>query len=90
MPFSTLYLRAYNFSPLLTWRDVQHLLAWTCQVAPLQDNPIGTWMKNGAGFHVSHDFGFGMLNINDLVEKAKEFRNVGAMNSCVTRANLNK
>ena len=85
---------AYNvtrilcYSPTLTWRDIQHLLAWTCQVAPLQKNPVGTWMKNGAGFYVSHDFGFGMLNINDLVENAKKFHSVGPMHTCVTRANF--
>ena len=85
-----LFIQRTRYSPSLSWRDVQHLLAWTCQVAPLQHNPEGTWIKNGAGFYVSHDFGFGMLNVNELVEKAKEFQSVGPMNTCVTRAVLNE
>ena len=37
-------------SPELTWRDVQHLVAWTAEYAPLARNH--GWMNNGAGFKV--------------------------------------
>ena len=36
------------YSPLLTWRDMQHLVAWTSEYAPLSHNP--GWQKNGAGY----------------------------------------
>lgn len=81
-------MKLRHFSPNLSWRDVQHLLAWTSQVRPLQNNPSGTWMKNGAGFYVSHDFGFGMLDVNELIEKAKSFQNVPPLNVCVTKTEL--
>jgi hypothetical protein len=41
-------------SPKLTWRDMQHLIAWTAEYVPLADNP--GWATNGAGLKVSLDF----------------------------------
>lgn len=38
-------------SPELTWRDMQHLVAWTSEYAPLADNH--GWATNGAGFKVN-------------------------------------
>lgn len=35
----------FFFSPNLTWRDVQHLIVWTSEYAPLSDNP--GWQING-------------------------------------------
>jgi proprotein convertase subtilisin/kexin type 1 len=34
----------------LTWRDMQHLIAWTSEYAPLANNH--GWTTNGAGFKV--------------------------------------
>ncbi|XP_013409557.1 neuroendocrine convertase 1 [Lingula anatina] len=55
-------------NPNLTWRDVQHLVAWTSQKSPLGENP--GWKTNGAGFEVSSSFGFGILDALALVETA--------------------
>lgn len=71
------------FSPNLGWRDVQHLLAWTCQVAPLSDN-YG-WNRNKAGFFYSTDFGFGLVNALYLVKQAQTWENVSEMSSCGVR-----
>lgn len=30
---------AFHYSPNLTWRDVQHLIVWTSEYAPLSENP---------------------------------------------------
>lgn len=49
-----------NCSPDLNWRDLQHLVAWTSEYAPLMDNP--GWKLNGAGYWVNSRFGFGLLN----------------------------
>ena len=59
-------------------------------MAPLQHNLPGIWMKNGAGFYISHDFGFGLLDVNKLIENAKSFQNVGSMNTCITRVDLDE
>ena len=37
-------------SPELTWRDMQHLLAWTSQYSALKKS--AGWKTNGAGFRV--------------------------------------
>lgn len=58
----------------LTWRDVQHLLARNCEVAPLSNN--ANWSTNAAGFHFNPQFGFGLLNAYKIVKEAKDWRTV--------------
>ncbi|KAL5239580.1 hypothetical protein ACI65C_006990 [Semiaphis heraclei] len=74
---------ALSAKPELTWRDVQHLIAWTSQVAPLSDN-FG-WNRNKAGFYYSVDFGFGLVNAYKLVQEAMKWENVPEMSSCGIR-----
>lgn len=52
----------------LTWRDVQHLVAWTSEPSPLSDNP--GWSMNAAGYWVNKRFGFGLLNAAGLAYAA--------------------
>jgi len=53
--------------PELTWRDVQNVLIHsTRQNAPNDDD----WTVNGAGLHVNHKFGFGLINATKAVETA--------------------
>ncbi|PAA73078.1 hypothetical protein BOX15_Mlig019267g1 [Macrostomum lignano] len=47
-------------NPSLTYRDVQHAIVWTAEVAPLQHN-LG-WETNAAGHKFHHQFGFGLFN----------------------------
>lgn len=70
-------------NPSLTWRDVQHLVAWTAEYAPLQDNP--GWKMNGRGLWVNSRFGFGLLNAEALVNAADpaNFTNVPEKSVCV-------
>lgn len=70
-------------SPELTWRDVQHLVAWTAEYAPLQSSP--GWKVNGAGFWVNRRFGFGLLNAAALVNAAdaRVYKTVPDKNICV-------
>uniref|UniRef100_A0A3P8ZRH8 P/Homo B domain-containing protein n=1 Tax=Esox lucius TaxID=8010 RepID=A0A3P8ZRH8_ESOLU len=53
--------------PCLTWRDVQHIITYTAT----QYDVGGDWSVNGAGFHHSHQHGFGLLNAWRLVNAAK-------------------
>ena len=39
-------------SPNLTWRDMQHLVAWTSSFEPLVKKTNAEWKTNGAGFKV--------------------------------------
>ncbi|KAM7413550.1 hypothetical protein PAMA_020767 [Pampus argenteus] len=58
--------------PCLSWRDIQHIIAFT---ATKCDNSAD-WRVNGAGFHHSHQHGFGLLNAWRLVNAAKVWESV--------------
>ncbi|XP_027900895.1 proprotein convertase subtilisin/kexin type 7 [Xiphophorus couchianus] len=58
--------------PCLTWRDVQHIVAFTAT----QCDMAADWGVNGAGFHHSHQHGFGLLNAWRLVNAAKVWESV--------------
>ncbi|XP_022824749.1 neuroendocrine convertase 1-like isoform X2 [Spodoptera litura] len=58
----------------LTWRDVQHLIVWTSEYAPLSANP--GWQINGAGLYFDVRFGFGLLNAGALVKTALNWTTV--------------
>ncbi|XP_051534971.1 proprotein convertase subtilisin/kexin type 7 isoform X3 [Myxocyprinus asiaticus] len=53
--------------PCLSWRDVQHIITYTAT----QHDTQADWETNGAGFHHSHKYGFGLLNAWRLVNAAK-------------------
>ncbi|XP_072311019.1 proprotein convertase subtilisin/kexin type 7 [Eucyclogobius newberryi] len=58
--------------PCLTWRDVQHIIAFTATKC----DSSADWRVNGAGFHHSHQHGFGLLNAWRLVNAAKVWESV--------------
>ncbi|XP_056297389.1 proprotein convertase subtilisin/kexin type 7 isoform X1 [Pseudoliparis swirei] len=58
--------------PCLSWRDVQHIITFTAT----QCDSNADWRVNGAGFHHSHQHGFGMLNAWRLVNAAKVWESV--------------
>ncbi|CAF0819284.1 unnamed protein product [Didymodactylos carnosus] len=64
----------------LTWRDLQHLVAWTSEYAPLSHNH--GWTTNGAGFKANSRFGFGLLNAAALVQAAKDWVTVPKQSIC--------
>lgn len=65
----------------LTWRDVQHLTAWTSDPVPIKDNP--GWKRNGAGLVFNSRFGFGLLNAKALVDAAIKWQNVPRKSICI-------
>ncbi|MDR2151662.1 MAG: S8 family serine peptidase [Helicobacteraceae bacterium] len=62
--------------PSLTWRDVRYILATT---ARKNDPTNSDWKKNGAGYLVNHNYGFGAVDAYSAVEKAKTFTSLGAL-----------
>ncbi|XP_072249042.1 proprotein convertase subtilisin/kexin type 7 [Leuresthes tenuis] len=58
--------------PCLSWRDVQHLITFTATKC----DSSADWGVNGAGFHHSHQHGFGLLNAWRLVNAAKVWESV--------------
>ncbi|XP_014668291.1 PREDICTED: neuroendocrine convertase 1-like [Priapulus caudatus] len=63
-----IFALALEANPNLTWRDMQHLVVWTSEYAPLSDNP--GWQTNNIGLKVNTRFGFGLMNAAALVEMA--------------------
>jgi hypothetical protein len=57
----------------MTWRDVQYLLAYTSDSSRLINS---AWRVNGAGLRVSHKHGFGAIDAEAMVTRAKRWINV--------------
>jgi kexin len=61
-------------NPNLGWRDVRQILAETAR----QNDPGDSdWTTNGAGFHVNHKYGFGTVNAETAVTRARTWTNLG-------------
>ncbi|XP_077518667.1 neuroendocrine convertase 1-like [Amblyomma americanum] len=67
-------------NPSLGWRDVQHLVAWTSDFAPLSSNR--GWKRNAAGLLYNSRFGFGLLDAQAMVQAALNWSNVGPSEQC--------
>ena len=57
----------------LTWRDVQYLVVYTSDTTKLKG---GEWTTNGAGLRVSSQFGFGAIDAEAMVTRARNWINV--------------
>ena len=66
-------------APSLTWRDVQHIIVRTAKRANLKGDD---WRGNGAGYNVSHAFGFGLMDAGKMVRLAREWQTVGEQHQC--------
>ncbi|XP_061720127.1 neuroendocrine convertase 1-like [Cydia pomonella] len=64
----------------LTWRDVQHLIAWTSDSSTLAGNP--GWQINDVGLQYDVRFGFGLLNAEALVSRALNWITVPEKHVC--------
>eukprot|EP00092_Neocalanus_flemingeri_P070083 GFUD01085990.1.p1 GENE.GFUD01085990.1~~GFUD01085990.1.p1 ORF type:complete len:800 (+),score=182.34 GFUD01085990.1:3-2402(+) len=73
-------------NPSLGWRDVQHITVLSAQSERLLQ--ADGWMENGAGLKVSHSFGFGIMDADEMVERATTWVPVGEQKFCETQAIL--
>ena len=71
----------FDFSPRLTWRDVQHLVVRTARHANLD---AADWVTNGVGRNISHSFGYGLMDAVAMVRMAKDWVRVGDHHRCMT------
>lgn len=67
-------------NPELTYRDVMHIIARTSRIPSLAE--ADDWFINGAGYHVSHKFGFGTLDAGQMVAVAQNWTNVQPRYEC--------
>ncbi|KAG8430701.1 hypothetical protein GDO86_020116, partial [Hymenochirus boettgeri] len=82
-----IFALALELNPNLTWRDMQHLVAWTSEYDPLTNNP--GWKKNGVGLMVNSRFGFGLINSKALVDLADpaKWKTVPEKKECIVQDN---
>ncbi|KAL8581696.1 hypothetical protein ACOMHN_043114 [Nucella lapillus] len=74
-------------NPSLTWRDVQHVVVHGTRVPSVDSS----WTINGGGHHVSHKFGFGLMDCGKMVQVAQNWHNVPEQHVCsYNRENLMK
>ena len=83
-----------SFSPSLTWRDAQHLIAETASVPNTKEHD---WTINGAGYHVNRRYGFGLMDCGKMVaavsgkwSEVKDWTNVGEQRVCEKQANTSQ
>lgn len=70
---------AMEVNPEVTWRDVQHLIAYSSN----HDVPrSGDWMQNAAGLWVSSYFGFGLMDAAALVNYSRSWHTVPEQIKC--------
>ena len=69
-------------SSSLTWRDIQYLLVYTSNPYKLKG---GNWTNNGAGLRVSPQFGFGAVDAEAMVMRARYWTTVPKRVSCFLR-----
>lgn len=69
----------------LTWRDMQHIVVRTARLANLQSSD---WKTNGVGRHVSHSFGYGVMDAAAMVKLAKVWKTVPEQKVCTVYADI--
>jgi len=69
-------------NPNLNWRDVQHILAKTAVKVARTDSG---WTRNGAGYWVNHNFGFGRVDAAAAVKAAQTWPSVGEVTTIDTQ-----
>ncbi|XP_021029866.2 proprotein convertase subtilisin/kexin type 4 isoform X5 [Mus caroli] len=73
---------ALEANPLLTWRDLQHLVVRASRPAQLQAED---WRINGVGRQVSHHYGYGLLDAGLLVDLARVWLPTKPQKKCAIR-----
>ncbi|KAI4458893.1 proprotein convertase subtilisin/kexin-related [Holotrichia oblita] len=68
----------------LTWRDIQHLIVWTSELAPVAENP--GWQLNAAGLWFNTRFGFGLMNALGFVKAASIWTSVPEWRICTVNS----
>lgn len=65
-------------NPDLTWRDVQHVVVHGTRIPSVDSS----WTVNGRGHHVSHKFGFGLIDCGRMVKVAQDWQRIPEQHVC--------
>ena len=74
-------------NPNLTYRDVMHLIAKTSRVPNVEDTE--GWIINGAKYHVNEKYGFGVLDVSQMLQEAQGWKNMPERQKCVVEYDEN-
>ncbi|XP_033633885.1 furin-1-like isoform X2 [Asterias rubens] len=74
---------ALQANPHLTWRDLQHIIVMTSRSDHLEATD---WLTNGAGYKVSHSYGFGLMDADAMVTMARTWNRVPEQHICSENA----
>lgn len=74
---------ALQANPLLTWRDMQHIVIQTANPEPLLHED--GWSTNGVGRKYSHKFGYGLMDAGAIVDVALNWPGTGAQRECKSK-----
>ena len=72
----------------LGYRDVMHLVARTARVPNIEEYSGGKgasgqgWIVNGAEYHLNEKYGFGVLDVAQMIEEAQKWENVPVREMC--------
>lgn len=72
---------AKEVQPALDVRFAKHLLARTCKVVDPADSSVssgGGWVTNAAGYHFNCNYGFGLIDADELTLQAVQYTGVTA------------
>ncbi|CAF0883079.1 unnamed protein product [Adineta steineri] len=75
------YALVLEANPQLGYRDLMHITARTARIPNLDETD--DWIINGAGYHVSDKFGFGVLDAGQMVALAQNWTNVLPRYECI-------
>ena len=67
-------------NPELTYRDVMYLIARTSRIPNIEETD--GWIINGARYHVNEKYGFGVLDVSQMLQEAQTWKNVGKRERC--------
>lgn len=67
-------------NPNLGYRDVMHLIAKTSRIPNIEDKQ--GWIINGANYHVNDKYGFGVLDVSQMIDQAVNWTNVPERQLC--------
>lgn len=73
---------ALEANPKLTWRDMQHIVVQTSRHEPLKGE--SGWVENAVKRHVSHKFGYGLMDADAMVKRALRWQTVPQQMICPT------
>ena len=60
-----------------------HLIAKTARIPNIEDT--SGWIVNGARYHLNEKYGFGVLDVSQMIQEAQNWKNVAERKKCETK-----